>query len=88
MKNKQVFEEFENLGEKLGLRIIKGKGDFKGGCCKINNKEVIVINKLKPLEYRLKVLAISFLKYNLDGIYIVPYLRAFIEQFRHLDAKV
>ncbi len=88
MKNKQIFEEFENLGEKLGLRIIKGKGDFKGGFCRINNKKVIVINNLKPLEYRLKVLALSFLEYNLDDIYIVPYLRAFIEQFRHLDAKI
>ncbi len=88
MKKKQIFEEFETLGEKLGLRIIKGKGDFKGGICRINNKEVIVINNLKPLEHRLKVLAISFLEYNLDRIYIVPYLRAFIEQFRHLDAKV
>ena len=87
MKSKQIFEEFEILSKKLGLRIIKGKGDFKGGSCRVNNKNVIVINNLKPLEYRLKVLAISFLEYNLDGIYIVPYLRAFIEQFRHLDAK-
>ena len=87
MKNKQIFEEFEILGEKLGLRIIKGKGDFKGGSCRINNKTVIVINNLKPLEHRLKVLEISFLEHNLDGIYIVPYLRAFIEQFRHLDVK-
>ena len=51
----------------------------------INNKTVIVINNLKPLEHRLKVLATSFLEHNLDDIYIVPYLRAFIEQF--LDAK-
>ena len=74
MKKKQIFEEFETISEKLGLRIIKGKGDFKGGSCKINNKTVIVINNLKPLEHRLKVLATSFLEHNLDGIYIVPYL--------------
>ena len=38
---KQIFEEFEILGEKLGLRIIKGKGDFNGGNCIINNKVLI-----------------------------------------------
>ena len=27
------------------------------------------------------------MEHNLDGIYIVPYLRAFIEQFDYLDAK-
>ena len=88
MKKKQIFEEFETLGEKLGLRIIKGRGDFNGGSCKINNKSVIVINNLKPLEDRLKVLATCFLEHNLDSIYMVPYLRAFIEQFRNLDAKI
>ena len=87
MKKKQIFDEFESLGKRLGLRIIKGRGDFNGGSCKINNKTVIVINNLKPLEHRLKVLATSFLEHNLDGIYIVPYLRAFIEQFRQLDGK-
>ena len=59
----------------------------ENGAIIINNKEVIVINNLKPLEHRLKVLAISFLEYNLDRIYIVPYLRSFIEQFRYLDSK-
>ena len=39
MKNKQIFEEFESLGEKLGLRIIKGKGDFKGGVVKLIIKQ-------------------------------------------------
>ena len=67
------------------LKIINGRGDFIGGNCIINNEKVIVINKLKPMENRLKILAISFLDYNLEGVYMVPYLRAFIENFRTLD---
>ncbi len=85
MKYQQLYEEFELLSKKMGLKIINGKGDFVGGNCLINKKKVIVINKLKPMEHRLKILAISFLNYNLDGVYMVPYLRAYIDKFRGLD---
>mgnify|MGYP001349162964 FL=1 len=85
MNQKELYEEFEALSKKMGLKIINGRGDFIGGNCIINNEKVIVINKLKPMENRLKILAISFLDYNLEGVYMVPYLRAFIENFRTLD---
>jgi len=74
----------KNKKHKLNLKIIKDKGNFKGGICVIKDKRVIVINKMKPLEQRLRVLANSFLLYNLDDIYMIPALRAYIEQFRSL----
>ena len=85
MKQKDIYNKFEELSEKLGIRIVKGKGDFIGGECILNNEKVIVVNKLKPMEHRLKILAITFMHYNLDSIYVVPYLRSFIENFRSLD---
>lgn len=85
MKKEALYAEFEELGKRLDLKIIKGKGDFAGGTCTVNNKTVIVVNKMKPIENRLKILANSFLEYNLDEIYVVPALRAFIEDARTLD---
>ena len=85
MKQKDLYNQFGELSKKLGIRIIKGKGDFIGGECTLNNKKVIVVNKLKPLEHRLKILALIFSEYNLDRVYVMPYLRAFIEDFRSLD---
>ena len=84
MRNEKLYAEFEELAQRLGLKILKGKGDFTGGTCTVNDKTVIVVNKMKPLEQRLRVLANSFLSYNLDDIYMVPALRAYIEQFRSL----
>ena len=84
MGNKKLYAEFELLAEKLNLKIIKDKGNFIGGICIIKDEKVIVVNKMKPLEQRLRVLANSFLSYNLDDIYMVPALRAYIEQFRSL----
>ena len=85
MKKVKLYTEFEELGQRLGLKILKGKGDFSGGTCTVNSETVIVINKMKPMEQRLKTLAISFLEYNLDEIYMVPALRAYIEESRLLD---
>ena len=51
----------------------------------MNNETVIVINKMKPMEQRLRTLATSFLEFNLDEIYIVPALRAYIEESRLLN---
>tara|TARA_A100000164_G_C21238600_1_gene465979 strand:+ start:86 stop:343 length:258 start_codon:yes stop_codon:yes gene_type:complete len=79
MKNDKLFSEFESLAEKLGLKILKGKGDFIGGTCTVNNKTVIVVNKQKPMEQRLKTLAESLLEFNLEEIFIVPALRDYIE---------
>ena len=85
MKKVKLYIEFEELGQRLGLKILKGKGDFSGGTCTVNNETVIVINKMKPLEQRLRTLATSFLEFNLDEIYMVPALRAYIEESRLLN---
>ena len=82
MKKEKLYNEFEQLIKRLGLRILKGKGDFSGGACIVNNKKVIVVNKMKPLEQRMKILALGVIDYNLDEIYIVPALREYIENFK------
>ena len=71
MKNEKLYIEFEELAQRLGLRILKGKGDFSGGTCTINDEIVIVVNKMKPIEQRLKTLATSFLEFDLDEVYMV-----------------
>ena len=85
MKKVKLYTEFEELGQRIGLKILKGKGDFCGGTCTVNNETVIVINKMKPMEQRLRILATSFLEFNLDEIYMVPALRAYIEESRLLN---
>ena len=47
MKNKELLEAFHLLAEKLEIKIMKGKGDFSGGDCVVNNENVIVINNNK-----------------------------------------
>ena len=84
MKFEELLEEFELLSDRIGVKIIKGKGDFMGGNCTINEEKVIVINNNKPIEQRLNILAKSFIEYDLDKLYIVPALRAYINDCQTL----
>ena len=85
MKNKELLEEFHSLADKLNIKIMKGKGDFSGGDCIVNEKKVIVINNIKPIEQRLNTLASCFKNYDLEGLYIVPALRKYINDANRLD---
>ena len=85
MKSEELLEEFELLSDRIGVKIIKGKGDFMGGNCTINEEKVIVINNNKPIEQRLNILAECFIEYDLDKLYIVPALRSYIDNRQTLD---
>ena len=85
MKNKDLLEEFHLLAEKLEIKILKGKGDFLGGSCTVNNEKVIVINKSKPIEQRLNTLANCFNQYDLEGVFLLPALRDYIDSVNKLD---
>ncbi len=83
-KQEELLALFEELADKLNIKLVQDKGDFTGGSCLVENENFIVVNKRKPIEQRLKILAQEFSKKNLSDIYIVPVLREFIE---HLHSQ-
>ena len=78
MKPSTIYQEFEKLAETLEVKIIQGKGNFKGGYCLLEKEKVIVINKLKPLEQRIKSLARAFSRLDISNIYMKPAIREII----------
>tara|TARA_B100000029_G_C17609848_1_gene969161 strand:+ start:7291 stop:7545 length:255 start_codon:yes stop_codon:yes gene_type:complete len=78
MKQDYLYDQFEKLADKLNITILQGKGDFEGGFCTLNGDQFVVLNKSRPLEQRLRVLAISFGDLDLEEQYILPVLRKFI----------
>ena len=79
MKSKDIIKEFELLAEQVGIRVIKDTGSFKGGYCIIENEEVIVINKSRPLEHHIRQLSSTFSKMKTNQIFIKPILRDLIK---------
>ena len=78
-KNQQLLDDFIELSHKFDIKIIQDKGDFNGDSCMLFADNVVVINKHKPLEQRLHILAKCFSKMDLDNVYIKPVLRDLID---------
>ena len=78
MKPAIVYQEFEKLAESLEIKIIQEKGNFNGGYCLLEKEKIIVINKLKPLEQRIRALAQAFSKLDISNIYLKPAIRDII----------
>ena len=79
MKLTKLFQEFEQLAEAVNIKIIQGKGNFDGGFCILEKEKIIVINKLKPIEQRVRALAHAFSQLDTSQIYIKPAIRGLIE---------
>ena len=80
MKPEQLFQQFETLSERLGIRLVEDKGNFIGGGCLIDKKPCIVVNKHRPIEQKLRVLASVFNELDLSSVYLMPVLREYIER--------
>ena len=78
MKAALIYQEFETLAEAIDIKIIQEKGNFKGGYCLLEKERIIVVNKLKPLEQRIRALAKAFSKLDISKVYIKPIIRDMI----------
>ena len=79
MKLDKIFQEFEQLAETLQIKIIQEKGNFKGGYCLLEKEKIIVINKLKPMEQRVRALVLAFSQMDTSHIYMKPVIRELME---------
>ncbi len=79
MNIKRIYKEFEELAEQLGIKIVLGRGNFTGDYCMVEEEKVIVVNKNKPLEQRVKRLAVAFSMLDLSNVYVKPIIRQMIE---------
>jgi|TARA_B100001540_G_C15592381_1_gene544661 hypothetical protein len=68
MSSKQIYDKLCLIAEELKIKVIKGKGNFKGGSCLVKEESIIVINHNQPFEGRIRNLALSLLEFNLDKI--------------------
>ncbi len=79
MKPEILLRQFEELSERLEIRLVEDKGNFIGGGCLVREEHCIVLNKHRPIEQKLRVLANAFSELDLSSVYLVPSLRSYID---------
>jgi len=83
MTSKKIYNELCLIAEQLEIKIIKGKGNFKGGSCLVKEESIIVINHNQPFEGRIRSLALSLLEFNLNKIQINKTIQKILNNIKH-----
>lgn len=82
MKTEKLLLELEDLVEQLGYTIRKEKGTFRGDSCVMEGQKLVVLNKKKPEQQQVGLLArvLKNKDEELSDIYIKPVLRKHLEE--------
>jgi len=80
MNDEQIYEELIELAERLDIEVIKDRGDFSGGYCRVHEDRRIVLNQHNLPATQLRTLAKNLLQLDLSNIYLLPAVREYLDQ--------
>lgn len=79
MKLDKLIIQLEQLVEQAGYTIRKERGTFRGDHCVIEGDKLVVLNKNRPVQQQVGLLARVLHEKKLDDIYIKPAVRKHLE---------
>lgn len=82
MNDEIILQELENICCKLGLNLRYEVGDFIGGLCRIDEEQLIIINKKLPIDKKIKLIAKEISTLNFEDIFILPAVKEIILENR------
>ncbi len=83
MKPDKLIIELEELVEQAGYTIRKERGTFRGDHCVVEGDKLVVLNKNKPVQQQIGLLARVLHRKKLEDIYIKPVVRKHLEELWH-----
>lgn len=83
MDDESLIEHLDLLADKLGVEVRSEAFGVPDGFCVIRGRNVLFVNRDSPPGERVDVMAAALATLDLDSVYIVPEVRAFLERYRH-----
>lgn len=78
-KDKKLLKDLEEVCGLLDIKIRYERTKAKGGLCKLDDKEMIIIDKFASIHYKINLIVGILGKFNLSDIHIKPRIRELIE---------
>jgi len=82
MDSTTLLQEFEDLAERMSIRVRYGKLDGDGGLCRYRDRYHIVINKRLDTDSRINLLGRAFSAFPLENVFLIPAVRDAIDRNR------
>jgi hypothetical protein len=86
MKPEKLVQHLTDTLRKTGYKVRTEEGNFRGGSCVFAEDRLVILNRRMSQEERAELLGRVLSGENLDGIFMVPEVRAFIEKSIKLPA--
>lgn len=80
MDSTTLLQEFEDLAERMSIRVRYGKLDGDGGLCRYRGRYHIVINKRLDTDSRINLLGRAFSEFPLENVFLIPAVRDAIDR--------
>ncbi|MDZ7772709.1 MAG: hypothetical protein U5K31_08230 [Balneolaceae bacterium] len=80
MKTDKLLMELENLVEQAGYTIRRERGTFRGDHCVMEGDKLVVVNKNKPPQEQVGLMARVLQDRDLQDTYIKPAVRKELEE--------
>ena len=80
---RNTYNELKEVFEKLNYKVVLDKGNFNTGYCLLEHEKIIVVNKNKPYENRVKILSSILSRIDTDDIYLKPKIRELMISYKN-----
>ena len=82
MNDSELLEELLKATEELGIEVLWKDGDFKGGFCRIKDRQLLVISPSLPLASKIDLICRGLARLDHSRVFLRPAIRRRIETGR------
>lgn len=79
MKHEEVIQQLQDVAQQLGITLRYDQGNFEGGYCILKAQRLLLVNKRLTPARKASVLAAALREIGLEGVFLTPALREYIE---------
>ncbi len=80
MDASDILEELEALAEHIAIKVRYEKCRSRGGLCRVNDEQMIIVRKNLTVPERVDVLSQALAALPLDDVYLKPEVRRLLEE--------
>ena len=82
MKEAELLEQLEEIIGQLGIELVWDDGEFRGGICKVEGRQLFLMNRGLLSSQKVEILCRELSSLDLSQLFILPRVRQRIEQAR------
>ena len=82
MDDESLVEQLDLVAERLGVEVRFEAFEGPGGLCVLRGQNVLFVNSDMSSAEQVEVMGAALSKLELDSVYVVPEVRAFLERYR------